>query len=184
MESRADHHGTIALNPMIDELGATVITDSFKNRWRTLMSVDDLISDVIALCDELGLNDNTYFFYSSDHGFQLGEFNILMDKRHVYDWDTRIHLLARGPGIAADSTWSNPATQVDLAPTFLGIAGIAKPADMDGKSLLPLLIPSTANQQLAASTLSHLNALQAGPAYAAQWRDAVFIEYYYVDGNT
>jgi N-acetylglucosamine-6-sulfatase len=50
---------------MIDAAGAAVITDAFKNRWRTLMSVDDLISEVIATCDELGINDNTYFFYSS-----------------------------------------------------------------------------------------------------------------------
>jgi hypothetical protein len=46
--------------------------------------VDDLIGDVIATCEELGVADNTFFFYSSDHGFQLGEFNIAMDKRNVY----------------------------------------------------------------------------------------------------
>ena len=40
--------------------------------------------------EELGLAEHTYFLYSSDHGFQLGNFNILMDKRHVYDWTTRI----------------------------------------------------------------------------------------------
>ena len=34
-------------------------------------------------CEKLGVADNTYFFYSSDHGFQLGEFNIPMDKRQV-----------------------------------------------------------------------------------------------------
>jgi N-acetylglucosamine-6-sulfatase len=45
------------------------------------MSVDDVISDVIGAVSALGLADNTYFFYSSDHGFQLGEFNIPMDKR-------------------------------------------------------------------------------------------------------
>ena len=54
---------------------------------------------------------------------QLGEFNIPMDKRNVYDWNTRIHLLARGPGIKHGSTWNQPATQVDMAPTFLGLAG-------------------------------------------------------------
>jgi hypothetical protein len=39
--SRADHHGNIATNKMISAEGAAVITDAFKNRWRTLMSVDD-----------------------------------------------------------------------------------------------------------------------------------------------
>ena len=60
------------------------------------MSVDDVIASVIGAVEKLGVADNTYFFYSSDHGFQLGEFNIPMDKRHVYEWDTKIHLLARG----------------------------------------------------------------------------------------
>lgn len=63
-----------------------------------------------------------------------------MDKRQVYDWDTRIHLLARGPGIAKGALFELPATQVDIAPTFLGLAGVPKPADMDGKSLLPHLV--------------------------------------------
>ena len=37
---------------------------------------------------------------STTSHLQLGQFNILMDKRHVYEWDVRIHLLVRGPGIA------------------------------------------------------------------------------------
>ena len=43
------------------------------------MSVDDLIADVVHLVEgELGLAEHTYFVYTSDHGFQLGQFNILM----------------------------------------------------------------------------------------------------------
>lgn len=140
-EARADHHGNIATEDMITAEAAVVISDIFKNRWRTLMSVDDAIAGVIKACVDLEVAKNTYFFYSSDHGFQLGEFNIPMDKRQPYDWDTRIHLLARGPGIKAGTTFNQPATQVDMAPTFLGLAGLAKPADLDGKSLLPLMMP-------------------------------------------
>ena len=94
---------------------AVVVTGIFKNSWRALMSVDDVIAGVIGVCEELGVADNTYFFYSSDHGFQLGEFNIPMDKRQPYDYDTRIHLLARGPGIKPGTTWTQPATQVSLS---------------------------------------------------------------------
>ena len=56
---------------MITDDAAAVIAGVFQNRWRTLMSVDDVISDVIELCEELGVANNTYFFYSSDHGFQV-----------------------------------------------------------------------------------------------------------------
>ena len=69
--------------PAISAEAAASITDIYKNRWRTLMSVDDVIGDVVEACNDLGVGNNTYFLYSSDHGFQMGEFNIPMDKRHV-----------------------------------------------------------------------------------------------------
>ncbi len=77
-EARANKHGNIPTNALLTDEAAAVIAGVFQNRWRTLMSVDDVIADVLALCDELGVADNTYVFYSSDHGFQLGQNNILM----------------------------------------------------------------------------------------------------------
>jgi N-acetylglucosamine-6-sulfatase len=140
-ELRAGKHGIIPNMPMLTQDAADVIQDVFKNRWRTLMSVDDLIHDVVSLCEDLGVAEHTYFFFSSDHGFQLGQNNILMDKRQVYEFNTRVHLLARGPGIPSGGTWSQPATHVDLAATFLGIGGVRHDDDrFDGKSLAPLII--------------------------------------------
>ena len=108
-----------------------------------------------------------------------------MDKRQVYDWDTRIHLLARGPGIKKGGTFDLPATQVDIAPTFLGLAGLKPPPTLDGKSLLPLLLnPGTVEKQvLLSATETHLSQLPPRNEYAASWRKAVFIEYYYNSGN-
>ena len=162
-EARADHHGNIATNPMLDAEAAAVTTGIFKNRWRTLMSVDDLVASVVGAVDELGALDTTYFFFTSDHGFTLGEFNMLMDKRHPYEFDTRVHLLARGPGIPAGSAWSEPATQVDLYATFVELAGLTPPSTVDGRSLVPLLVRSD----------------DAAPT----WRTAVLFEYYYVSYN-
>eukprot|EP01052_Picozoa_sp_SAG31_P027718 SAG31_NODE_2617_length_5370_cov_10.481503_3_plen_64_part_00 len=51
---------------MISANEAVVITGVFKNRWRTLMSVDDVIGAVIGACEDLSVADNTYFFYTSD----------------------------------------------------------------------------------------------------------------------
>jgi len=186
-ESRKDHHGNIATEPMITAEAAKIITGVFKNRWRTLMSVDDVIGDVIATVEELGLGDSTYFFYSSDHGFQLGQFNIPMDKRHVYEWDTKIHLLARGPGIKHGSSFSQPGTQVDIAPTLLGFAGIKAPINMDGRSIVPFLVASQGSDgsELPESTHAHLaDHLGDLHAYRAAWRQEVFIEYYYCAYNT
>ena len=98
-----------------------------------------------------------------------------MDKRQVYDWDTRIHLLARGPGIGKGAKFELPSTQVDIAPTFLGLAGVTKPADMDGKSLLPHLVAD--HKALVESTLGHLANLPNREEYAAGWRKGVLLEY-------
>lgn len=177
-ESRRQHHGNIATEPLITEEASRIITGVFKNRWRTLMSVDDVISDVIGTIQELGLLNSTYFLYSSDHGFQLGQFNVPMDKRHVYTWDTKIHLLARGPGIPAGSAMPMPGTQVDIAPTLLGLAGIAAPETMDGRSIAPFLVEPHSLDLLDA-TRRHLSQLGDLAAYWAGWRREVFIEYYY-----
>ena len=79
-ESRKNHHGNIATEPLITDAEAAVITGVFKDRWRTLMSVDDVIGDVIDLCEELKVADNTYFLYSSDHGFQ-----VILTPSHLLD---------------------------------------------------------------------------------------------------
>jgi N-acetylglucosamine-6-sulfatase len=50
---------------------ANAITGIFRNRWRTLMAVDDVVAEVFSVCEEFGVVDNTYFFFTSDHGFQV-----------------------------------------------------------------------------------------------------------------
>jgi len=122
--------------------------------------------------------------YSSDHGFQLGEFNILIDKRQMYDYDIRIHLLARGPGIKPGSTFAFPGTNVDIASTWLGMAGLDRPSSMDGRSIMPLLVDKD-DKSVPAQTRHHVAKLapDGAAAFAASWRDHVFIEYYFNANN-
>jgi hypothetical protein len=143
------------------------------------MSVDDLISDVIAKIDDLGLTDSTYFFFTSDNGFHMGQFNLLFEKKQVYEWDTKVHLLARGPGIEFGSSFQSPGTHIDLAPTILGLAGISKPSTMDGHSIVPFLVGR--QDELLESTRDHLLQLGDMSAYGASWRQEIFIEYYFVN---
>ena len=84
LEIRKDHAGVVNNESMITTEAAKVITGVFKNRWRTLMSVDDLIAETVNVVEnELGLGDNTYYFYSSDHGFQLGQVRITLTDTHT-----------------------------------------------------------------------------------------------------
>jgi arylsulfatase A-like enzyme len=76
--------------------------------------------------------------YSSDNGWYLGDLG-MYDKRFMYEPGLRVPLLARGPGITTGITPDAFVANIDLAPTFLDIAGLSIPDSMQGRSLLPLL---------------------------------------------
>ena len=61
-------------------------------------------------------------------------------KMQAYDHSLRIPMLFAGPGIRRNSQLDWLGTQVDVAPTILGLAGIPTPADVDGRSIVPLLV--------------------------------------------
>jgi N-acetylglucosamine-6-sulfatase len=49
-----------------------VIDEYFRDRWRALKSVDDLVASVHASVAAKGMLNNTYFVYTSDHGYHIG----------------------------------------------------------------------------------------------------------------
>ena len=87
---------------------------------------------------KLHVIDNTYIFYTSDHGYQLGQLRLPMCKLNVYDHDIRVPFFVRGPGIAANTTFDGIGSHIDIGPTVLGLAGIASP-DLDGRDLSVVL---------------------------------------------
>jgi len=103
-----------------------------------VQGVDDNIGKVLDELDRLGIADDTVVIYSSDNGWYLGDLG-MYDKRFMYEPGLRVPLLARGPGITTGITPDAFVANIDLAPTFLDIAGLSIPDSMQGRSLLPLL---------------------------------------------
>ncbi|MDC0934871.1 sulfatase [Pirellulales bacterium] len=102
-------------------------------------SLDDSVGKVLDYLDASGLADNTVVIYSSDQGFFLGEHG-WFDKRFMYEPSLRAPLLVRWPKVAAaGGVESHITSNLDFAETFLDIAGVKPPADMQGRSLVPLL---------------------------------------------
>jgi arylsulfatase A-like enzyme len=104
-----------------------------------IAAVDRSVGELLAYLEETGLIKNTVIIYTSDQGFYLGEHG-WFDKRFMFEESYRTPLLIAWPGtIKAGSVNKDMVSNLDFAETFLEIAGIEIPSDMQGKSMLPLL---------------------------------------------
>jgi len=105
------------------------------------VGVEDNDRNVGAIWKELerqNATGNTAILLSSDHGFFLGEHHFY-DKRLMYEPSIRVPMMLRYPGqVKAGTTSEKMVLNLDVAPTLLEIAGLPVPADMQGKSMLPL----------------------------------------------
>jgi arylsulfatase A-like enzyme len=106
---------------------------------RCIISVDESVGALLDYLDKTGLAENTLVVYTSDQGFFLGEHG-LFDKRYMYEESMQTPLLMKYPGkINAGSSSQMLVQNLDLAPTFLELAGCEIPEQMQGRSLLPIL---------------------------------------------
>uniref|UniRef100_UPI00398EEB05 N-acetylglucosamine-6-sulfatase isoform X2 n=1 Tax=Pristiophorus japonicus TaxID=55135 RepID=UPI00398EEB05 len=122
------------------------LDNAFRKRWQTLLSVDDLVEKVVKKLDAIKELENTYIFFTSDNGYHTGQFSLPIDKRQLYEFDIKVPLLVRGPGIKPNISSKMLVANIDLAPTFLDIAGYdLNKTRVDGMSLLPLLNGMTQN---------------------------------------
>lgn len=102
-----------------------------------IASVDRNVGRVIEFLREHNLLDNTLIVYTSDQGFYMGEHG-WFDKRFMYEESFRTPLLMYLPG-GKHGEVNQLVQNIDYAPTFLELAGVQVPKDIQGVSLLPLL---------------------------------------------
>jgi len=110
-----------------------------KDYLRCVKSVDENIGRVLDYLDQSGLAKNTIVIYSSDQGWYLGDHG-WFDKRWMYEESLIMPLIARWPGVIKPGSINEDiVSNLDFAETFLDIAGAEIPADMQGRSLVPLM---------------------------------------------
>ncbi len=127
---------------------------------RVISALDTQVGKILTTLDESGLAKNTVVVYTSDQGFFLGEHG-WFDKRWMYEESLRTPLIVRWPGVVKPGTRNTDMVMnLDLAQTFLDIAGSTPPASMQGESIVPLLRGKT----------------------PASWRDAIYYQYFEYPG--
>ncbi len=105
--------------------------------------VDESVGKLLKYLDDEHLVDNTVVVYSSDQGFYLGEHG-WFDKRWIFEESLRAPLLVRWPGVTKPGSVNGDiVSNLDYAETFCDIAGVPVPAEMQGRSLAPVLAGKT-----------------------------------------
>lgn len=133
-----------------------------KDYLRCIASMDENIGRALDYLEKNGLAEDTIVVYSSDQGFFLGEHG-WFDKRFIYEESLRMPFIVRYPGKVKPGSVSKAIVQnIDFAETFLDYAGVDIPADMQGRSLRPILEGNTPED----------------------WRDAAYYHYYMYPGSS
>jgi len=115
------------------------IDRDFRKRAQSVLAVDQMIGELQAAVAALGEADNTYFVFSSDNGYHMGEHRLMPGKMTAFDTDIRVPLIITGPGVPAGVMLDDIAENIDLCPTFTELAGLTPAPTIDGRSLVRLL---------------------------------------------
>jgi len=116
------------------------VRDDLVDYLAEVQRFDSQIANLLRLLDEQKLAENTFVVVTSDNGLPFPR-----AKANLYDAGTHMPLAIRWPGRIEAGLSIDPTvliSHLDFAPTFLELAGLPRPPEMSGRSLLPLLAGS------------------------------------------
>lgn len=145
----------------------------------TVETIDWSVGEVLAALKANGLDENTLVVFTSDNGpWFEGSAGPFRDRKgSSWEGGLRVPFIARWPSVLpAGQKSDEPAMNIDLFPTLVGIAGGELPADrvIDGKDMLPLLRDgaNSSHEALYLFDGDRITAVQAG-----QWKLVVESRY-------
>ena len=138
------HHGhpglrdeTTVEGVLTDRSEATIRNETGRE-YACIENIDVQVGRVLDKLQQMGELDNTFIFYTADHGIAVGRHG-LTGKQNLYEHTWRVPFVVRGPGIKPSSRVSGFIYLLDVLPTMCDLAGIALPDKMDGKSFRAVL---------------------------------------------
>lgn len=105
------------------------------------MIVDQTLGQLLDAVERLGLKDNTYILYTTDHGSPGRNPPFTGGKGTVWEGGLRVPFIIVGPDVKAGTCSHVRVTQTDLFPTFAELAGLREPLPdgIEGGSFAGLL---------------------------------------------
>lgn len=118
--------------PALNAEAVNSMHEEFRLRVLATKSVDDMVGRIQDALRKTGFDQNTFVFFTSDHGYQLGH-NRMIAKKVPYHRNTVVPMFVAGPGVEPGVS-DHLLAHIDLVPTFLEIAGGSASIELDGKS--------------------------------------------------
>jgi arylsulfatase A-like enzyme len=136
---------------------------------------DDLVGDLLADLESLGVNHRTWVTLVSDHGEGFGEHRLREHGNSFFDELLRVPLVLLPPrGRREPRRVSDPVSTVDLFPTILEMGGLAAPDELPGRSLLRFLDATGAEPRFLFSESPHSGDIEGAAVRSGPWK---FIAY-------
>lgn len=106
--------------------------------YALITHLDSQIGRILDALDASGQAENTWIFFTADHGLAVGHHGLL-GKQNLYDHSVRVPFLVAGPGVAKGAKNDAAIYLQDVMATALDLADAEKPAHVFFNSLRPLL---------------------------------------------
>ncbi len=139
------HHGHPGLRDEVSVSGVwgnrdeRTIRNEIGRQFACSENIDIQIGRVLGKLKAMGELENTYIFYTADHGMAIGRHG-LQGKQNLYEHTWRVPLFVKGPGIKSGSRAPGNVYLLDLLATLCDLAGINKPKTCEGISFKPILM--------------------------------------------
>jgi arylsulfatase A-like enzyme len=160
-----------------DAKGRGAITEMGRERLRMLEGSAAAMARVREAMGRWGEQDDTYYVFLSDNGYQFGEHG-LREKALPYEESIHVPMFVSGPGVAAGSRRTELVANNDIAPTILEWAGAEATRPMDGRSLAPLLSVGPAPADWRTALLSESPGMNAKPGHkVVRTEDHAYVEW-------
>ncbi|MDC0937362.1 sulfatase-like hydrolase/transferase [Pirellulales bacterium] len=138
------HHGhpglrdEVAVPGVLRDRSEAAVRNEIGREYACIENIDNQVGRVIDKLKAMGELENTYVFFTSDHGIAIGRHG-LMGKQSLYEHCWRVPMLVRGPGIEKGSQAAGYVYLLDVLPTLCDLAGIDVPSSVEGESFRPVL---------------------------------------------
>jgi choline-sulfatase len=106
--------------------------------YAIITHMDEQIGRILAELKKSGQEDNTYIFFTADHGLACGQHGLL-GKQNMFEHSVRVPMMVVGPDIPRGKKLDTPVYVQDVMASTLELAEAEKPDYVQFRSLLPLI---------------------------------------------